>query len=362
MKRLTYIDNIRILLISLVVLHHLAVSYAAQGTWYHTHGSATGITPLIFSGFLAFNQSFFMGFLFLISAYFTPASYDKKGFFTFIKERIFRLGIPLLFYVIVIHPFLNYIVNDGFTVVSLDYFKPFIERYDVLGLGPMWFIALLLILDLLYAVFRVSQAKIRKVRLPGDFAILIFALVLASANFVIRIWVPMDRIFKPINLHFPFITQYTGLFIAGLFAYRGEWFSRAKAGYWKISTGILAGFIPIGLMLTNNQEIYFGGFTVYSLLFSLWEQLFGISIILTLLVWFRDNVNRSNRFWAALSASSYATYVFHQFALIPATLLLAVLEVNALLKFLIAAPIALLLSFSMGWIFRKLPGFRKVFG
>lgn len=362
MKRLTYIDNIRILLVSLVVLHHLALSYAAQGTWYYTHGSATGVTSLIFSGFLGFNQSFFMGFLFLISAYFTPVSYDKKGFFTFIKERVFRLGIPLLFYVIVIHPFLNNIITDGFTVVPLDYFKPFIERYDVLGLGPMWFIALLLVFDLLYAVFRVSQAKIGKLRLPGDFAILIFVLILAAANFVVRIWVPMDRIFKPINLHFPFITQYAGLFIAGLFAYRGEWFSGVRAGFWKISAGVLAALIPIGLMLANNQDIYFGGFTVYSLLFCLWEQLFGVSIILTLLVWFRDNINRSNRFGAALSASSYATYVFHQFALIPATLLLAVLEMNALLKFLIAAPVALILSFFMGWVVRKLPGFKKVFG
>lgn len=362
MRRLTYIDNIRILLISLVILHHLAVSFAAQGTWYHSHGSATGIVSLIFSGFLAFNQSFFMGFLFLVSAYFTPASYDKKGFFTFIKGRIFRLGIPLLFYVIVIHPFLNHILTGGFTLVSLDYFKPFIERYDVLGLGHMWFIALLLVLDLLYAVFRVSRAGIKKLRLPGDFAVLIFALIIAVSNFVVRIWVPMDRIFKPINLHFPFITQYVGLFIAGLFAYRGEWFSRAKAGFWMLSAGLLAGVIPVGLTTTNNPNIYFGGFTVFSLMFCLWEQLFGMSVILTLLVWFRDNLNRSTGFGAALSSSSYATYVFHQFALIPATLLLAVLEMNTLLKFAIAAPIALLLSFTMGWTAGKLPGLRKVFG
>jgi glucans biosynthesis protein C len=94
----------------------------------------------------------------------------------------------------------------------------------------------------------------------------------------------------------------------------------------------------------------------------LWEQLFGFSVILSLLVWFRDNAKSSNRFWAALSASSYATYVFHQFALIPATLILVVLQMNALLKFVIAAPIALVLSFTMGHMARKLPGFRKVFG
>jgi glucans biosynthesis protein C len=362
MKRLYYLDYIRIVLIALVVLHHLAISYAAQGTWYFTQGNASGISSLVFSGFLAFNQSFFMGFLFMISAYFTPASYDKKGFFLFVKDRLYRLGVPLLIYVIVIQPSLQYIARGGFTYVQLGYFKQFIVNYDVLGLGPMWFIALLLILDLLYAVIRICKVTIAKLAIPGDLNILFFALVIAGANFAIRIWVPMSEVPRPLDLHFPFLTQYVGYFVAGLFAYRGEWFLKAGVRLWKIKTVLLAAMIPVGLLVTSNPDIYFGGFTPFSLIFCIWEQLFGISIIIVILTFFRDHVNDENRTMNVLSSSSYATYVFHPVALIPATLILAVPGIHILLKFLIAAPIALTLSFALGWMVRKIPGFKKVFG
>ncbi len=362
MKRLYYLDYIRIVLITFVILHHLAISYAAQGTWYFTQGHAPGVTSLVFSGFLAFNQSFFMGFLFLISAYFTPASYDKKGFFLFIKDRLYRLGIPLLIYVIVIQPVLHHIVRGGFTYMQLGYFKQFIINYDVLGLGPMWFIALLLILDLLYAVIRICKITIVKIAIPGDLSILIFALVIAVANFVIRIWIPMSEVLRPLDLHFPFLTQYVGYFIAGLFAYRGGWFLRRGMRLWKMLAFVLATMIPAGLLLTDNHDIYFGGFTWYSLLFSVWEQVFGISIILFMLTFFRDHVNKEYRLFNTLSSSSYATYVFHPISLIPATLILAVPGIPILLKFLLAAPIAVSLSFALGLVVRKIPGFKKVFG
>ncbi|MGE5669817.1 MAG: acyltransferase family protein [Fibrobacterota bacterium] len=362
MKRILYIDYIRIVLISLVVLHHLAISYAAQGTWYFTQGNAPGVTSLVFSGFLAFNQSFFMGFLFLISAYFTPASYDKKGFFLFIKDRLYRLGIPLLIYVIVIQPLLNHIVRGGFTYVQLGYFKQFIVNYDVLGLGPMWFIALLLVLDLLYAVIRICNVTIVKLAIPGDLSILIFAFVIAISNFVIRIWVPMSEVPKPLDLHFPFLTQYVCFFIAGFFAYRGVWFVLGGIRLWKFLAITLAAMIPAGLLLTDNPDIYFGGYTWYSLIFSVWEQLFGISIIVFMLTFFRDHVNKENRLLNALSSSSYATYVFHPISLIPATLILAIPGMPILLKFLLAAPIAVTLSFVLGAVVRKIPGFKKVFG
>jgi len=349
-------------MIAFVILHHLAISYAAQGTWFYSPGDAASTSALFFSGFMAFNQSFLMGFLFLLSAYFAPASYDKKGFFEFIKERIFKLGIPLLFYVIIINPILTYVLTGKNTVVDLNYFKPFIETYDVLGFGHMWFVALLLLFDLLYALFRVCRAKVKKLMLPRAPSIVIVALLIAIANFVVRIWVPLDRIYKPINLHFPFLAQYVAMFIAGLLAYRGNWFPRVFAGAWPVSAAVLAGMIPVGLILAHNQAVYFGRFTLYSFLFNVWEQLFGISVIITLFVWFRDHLNSNNRFISELSASSYATYVFHQFALIPTTLLLTVTDLHILLKFAIMAPVALVLSFSMGWGVRKIPGFKKVFG
>jgi fucose 4-O-acetylase-like acetyltransferase len=58
--------------------------------------------------FLVVTQFFFMGFFFMISGYFSPGSYDKKESMPFFKDRLLELGIPLLFYIIIIDPLINY--------------------------------------------------------------------------------------------------------------------------------------------------------------------------------------------------------------------------------------------------------------
>ena len=99
--RLSFIDNLRILLIVLVIMVHLAITYGAPvGDWYYQEVRARMIESIIYVFFIAVSQSFFMGFFFLISGYFTPGSYDRKGARHFFKDRLLRLGIPLLFYII----------------------------------------------------------------------------------------------------------------------------------------------------------------------------------------------------------------------------------------------------------------------
>ena len=104
--RLAFIDNLRTLIIVLVIMVHLSITYGGEGGWYYKEGKADLISGLILTFHNATCQSFFMGCLFLISGYFTPGSFDRKGPRRFLIERVVRLGIPMLFYDLVIHPFL----------------------------------------------------------------------------------------------------------------------------------------------------------------------------------------------------------------------------------------------------------------
>ena len=73
--RLLYIDNIRILLTILVILHHLAIGYGAPGdNIYVEAGEISMVSTILMTLFVAINQAFFMGFFFMISSYFTPGS------------------------------------------------------------------------------------------------------------------------------------------------------------------------------------------------------------------------------------------------------------------------------------------------
>src|SRR6185437_15262376 len=79
--RLFFLDHSRTALTILVVLHHLAVIYGAATTFYYVEPPKANdhLASLLLAVFVLVNQSYFMGFFFLISGYFTPGSFDRKG-------------------------------------------------------------------------------------------------------------------------------------------------------------------------------------------------------------------------------------------------------------------------------------------
>ena len=100
----------------LVVLHHLIITYGAPGDWYYNENDGNGFYMIPFAMFVSTNQAFFMGMFFLISAYFVPRSYNRKGIRVFLKDRLLRLGIPVAIYFFIISPLTIYYlikIRDG---------------------------------------------------------------------------------------------------------------------------------------------------------------------------------------------------------------------------------------------------------
>lgn len=237
-KYLIFVDNLRILLIVLVILVHLAITYGAPlGSWYYHEGHPGMIQSLIYISFLAVNQSFFMGFFFMISGYFTPGSYERKGAWFFFRDRLRRLGIPLLFYVILIDPIINYALemSKGFEGSFLDFLGLYTASYDGLGSGPLWFVETLLIFAGFYILWRLLVKNTERVRIfPRNMTIAIFALLLGMVTFIVRIWFPIGWNFELLNLQFPFFPQYIAMFIIGLIAARGNWFMQISKNTGKL--------------------------------------------------------------------------------------------------------------------------------
>jgi fucose 4-O-acetylase-like acetyltransferase len=92
-----HLDNLRTLLITAVVLGHVAGAYGVQADWMYREG---GQTSAVVSGLgvlaIVIGVSFAMGLFFLIAGYFTPPAYDRKGARQFVLDRLKRLGIPWL--------------------------------------------------------------------------------------------------------------------------------------------------------------------------------------------------------------------------------------------------------------------------
>ena len=97
--RLLFVDNLRVLLTVLVVAHHAGQAYGpTSGRWLVFNPERAPILGAFFS----VNAAFFMGLFFLVSAYFLPAAYDRKGARAFLADRFLRLGLPLVFFALVV--------------------------------------------------------------------------------------------------------------------------------------------------------------------------------------------------------------------------------------------------------------------
>jgi glucan biosynthesis protein C len=376
--RLLYIDNLRVLLTILVILHHLAIGYGAPGNnIYIETGRISMVSTILMTLFVAINQSFFMGFFFMISSYFIPRSYDRKGPWLFTKDRLIRLGIPLLFYIIVLDPLINFVVARfyGFSG-SLSQFLSLHLEYTVdnkaLGVGPLWFVAVLLIFSLVYVLWRLvfrqqAAPPPSQDKAPSNLVIAAFALMLGLLTFVVRIWIPVGVQFDLLGIQFAHFVQYIALFIVGLVAYRRNWFVALTVGQakvWLVIIVILLLIFPILLVvsgaLEGNIDAVMGGMHWQSLAYSIWEQFMCLAMVVTLLVWFRTKFNRQGSLAQKMSAAAYATYIFHRPVITLLALALVSIQLDLALKFVLVAPLAVALSFLVGYGVKQLPVARDI--
>ena len=370
-SRLLFVDNIRVLLTILVVLFHLMITYAGAGSWYYTEGREDFITSAAGAWFLTVTQSYFMGLFLLISAYFVPGSYDRKGAWLFIRDRLIRLGIPLALYSWIIRPLLAYLdpvrFPDGrppfWSFITDNYFK----NEAVFGGGPLWFIEILLIFSVAYALWRLftkprSTQPAVKARFPSNSAIALFALLLGVAAFLIRMWLPAGWNFVPLNLQFPFFVQYIALFIAGLIAYRQNWLINLPGRTGRLWLGIgfflILLFWPLilgGGAIDQGLDSFRGGWHWQSFAYALWESFLGLSMCIGLVYVFHRNANRQGRVASFLSRNAYTAYLIHEVVIIVIAYGVMDVALYPLLKFFLVALVAVPLCFALSSLVRRLP-------
>jgi surface polysaccharide O-acyltransferase-like enzyme len=354
-----FVDNLRILLISLVVLHHTAVVYSGLPLWYYTEKPTSDAVALGLTVFLLVDQAWFMGAFFLLSGYFTPGSYDRKGPRAFLRDRLVRLGIPLVTFYFVLNPILYIGTFRGGS--------PLDAYLHAIGAGPLWFVLALLVLDGSYAAFRLAarrrRPRNRNPRPPTYLAVIGFVVALALVTYAVRIVIPAG-FWVPI-IDFPtsaYLPQYVSFFVLGTVAYRRGWFHTTTARMGKAGLGMAIGatlvFLP--LAVTGSSEAWEGHGTLSSLFYALWDSTFAVGIVLALLTFFHRRLNIQGPLRRRLSSRVFTVYVIHAFVVTAAGYALSVLDLPTLAKFAIAAIVVLPVCFMLAGPIRRLPGVRRV--
>lgn len=363
--RFAYVDNIRIYLTLLVILHHAAIAYGGAGDWGVKDVVTDEISPILLSIFNGVNQAYFMSAFFLLAGYFTPAALTRKGATQFVRDRLLRLGIPLLLYT-------TLIVNlNGYLLARFYHNTPY---HVYLGYAPghLWFLQALLLFALLYLLLQVvtGQRKKHEARpFPTDRLLWGWIGILTILTFGVRLYFPVGVWFLGVQPgHF---VHYVFAFSAGILAYRNGWFdrlSKAQARRWGMGVaigiplfvlmGVLAGVLEDPTVLAHLM----GGWYWEAFMYALWESFFMVAALIFLVHLFQTRFNQSGPFLTFLAANVYTVYIIHQTILYGVNIGLLTMPWPSIVKFFVAAVITIPVCFGISAPIRRLPGATRILG
>ncbi|MCI3240609.1 MULTISPECIES: acyltransferase family protein [Streptomyces] len=383
--RLAWLDNLRIALTVLVVLHHAAQPYGPADWWYVQGQPRTGALATL----SAVDGTFFMSLFFFASAVFVPGSYDRRGAWPFVKGRLIRLGIPVVAGALTIVPgllYAYYVHYRGYPPISFP--RYFTDVYLGLGdkpadwTGPswpdlqfahLWFIQNLLAYSVLYVACRQAGrllrrrngARIRRVRpAPGHRALLWLTVGIAAATFLVRLRYPLDKwvpFLDFLQIEPARLPQYAAFFTLGILAHRHDWLQRfdARTG-WTWLSGGLAGVALLFAIGADADCFGSGGFNGPAALWAAYDSALCVSLCVGLLTLFREAVTRTSRLSTELAADSYGVYIVHLPLVVIAQYYLADRGLSAVGAWAVVSVLVVPAAFLLAAGLRRLLGFRRV--
>ncbi len=370
-QRLVFVDNIRIFLIILVIAHHVGQAYGDTGGWW-AYQNAKRINYL--GLFFTVNRSFFMSLFFMISGYFMPASFDRKGTGDFLHDRLWRFGIPLLFFFLLVIPvehyayflnfrpygdisFPNYYLNYyfGLGIMPGDWSGP---AWPEMNFGHLWFIEHLLVFAFGYALLqRIRKTTCRPHTVaPGHKQIILLTLSIAIISSVVRIWYPIDRwigFLGFIQVAFADVPRDLGWFIVGVIAYRRNWFLTMET---KIGMAWLAIGITMAALCYILGPLDLFPWSIYPV----WESLLCSGMCIGLTVLFRERLNFQNVLAKVFADNTYGIYLFHVPVLLALQYAAGGIPIGPMVKFLLVTAVTVPLTFAFSYVLRKLPMTRTI--
>jgi glucans biosynthesis protein C len=367
-SRMFFVDNLRVFLTIMVVIFHLSITYGADASWFYKERPTTELAGILLTLFVILNQFYFMGLFFLISGYFVPGSVDRKGSIRYTKDRLIRLGIPLVLYSLLISPFVEYVkgVTVGYYTGGLGQF--YFDRWQHLKLtpGPLWFVEVLLVFSLVYITGKafldwvnrkVTRSNPKAIRKPINHCLIIaFILVLAPLSFATRLIIPIGVEWK--NIGVAFLPQYIFLFSVGILAHRLGWLPDLPSGVrrtWSMVAILAIIALPIMMVLGGDIPPFLGGLTWQSAMLSTWEAVYCVSMSILMLSLFRARFDFQGSLARFLSRNAYTVYIIHPVVIIPLAYFLRGISIDPLIKFILISPVAVALCFLVSHIVRRIP-------
>ncbi len=313
-NRIPWMDNLRTILIFLVVLYHVGGVYESAGLWgwfWIVDDPATmtwvGVVGIMFDLFM-------MPAMFFIAGYLTPPSLDKRTGWGFVKAKIKRLMFPWLIAVFTLIPLYRviFLYSRGLPQENwLNYFhfnNPNSQNW-------LWFLPLLFVFNLIYLALEKSGIKFPRISMAW-MAGISFVLSLGFSYGIgsllgFRSWTLtpiLDFENERLLAHFLF-------YIAGTMAYRRNLFAELPKSKTLYIIASSVAWLPMtGHVFARLWPFLAPGFSVTPLYQLLWFLSFHLSSLVMVYVMvesFRLYVNKTGKLWDVLNRNSYGVYIIH---------------------------------------------------
>ena len=381
LTRVAFLDNIRYLMVLLVLVYHSVAAYATVAPHWLIHDTSLFAADII----RELLDVFMMPVLFFVAGYFTVPSLEKKGVWEFLKDKFKRLLIPWALAVLIVLPLALYDQPvkpvRPFWNYWLHYFSSIFEaRLKFPQYGPhyqnvYWFISLLFaffaVFALLHAVtrwwHRVTVPRVRKVTYGNSVLIpLVLFGVLTSAGYFISLLLLPDNSWLMIGVFLEFqaprLVLFVGYFAFGVYAQSHGWFSDGKppgslALWGAISAALTLAYLvfvqtvlasPAGTLLLPAGLLLAFAFIRSFLLLSL------LVVFVSFGVRYWNHTSGIDRQLAATSYDIYLTHIWFLVAIQQALLAWKGGPVLAKCAIVLLAALALSYAFSR-WVIGRFP-------
>jgi hypothetical protein len=361
-KRLPHVDNLRALMVAWIIGGHALLGYSAIGGWPYDEVKETTFetrSELGLAVVLGPSALFVIGSFFFVSGMFAPGALARKGPSGFARDRVVRLGLPWLAFVIAVWPlfmWLAYLAAGR----RVSFWWEFTHRRPLLDSGPLWFAEVLLYVSVGYALWTWLAGQLH--RRQGDAALggrqlAVLTITVALASFIVRLWFPV-RSKQVLDLHLWQWPQCVAMFALGVAVARHAWAERVPDGVRRgcgyavvvtlVGLPVLAAFLGIDDLAADDGP-FLGGWHWQAAVLAGIEAVLVVAGSVWLLGFAQRRMTGEGPVARACARGAFAAFLLQAPVLLVLAIALRPVAVPAEVKALVVGGLGVPLCFWLGW-------------
>jgi len=316
-NRIYWMDNLRSIIIFLVVLYHIGGVYESTGMWGSfwivddpTTISWVGIVGIAFDIFI-------MPTMFFISGYLTPISLERKGAAGFVKSKLKRLMLPWLLAVLTLIPLYKiiFLYSRGLPQES---WTTYFHITNPNSQNWLWFLPLLFIFNLLYLLL--AKLNVRFEKLSFKWTVISTFVIGVIYSMVIGNWLGFRSwtLTPLLDFENEKMLAYFLYFLLGVLAFQQNIFAELPKKKTLYTIVNAVAWLPVTVHIFARIWPFFypnpAEFQITSLYRLIWWISFhlgALGMVYLMVESFWRYVDRPGKLWRTLSQNSYGVYIIH---------------------------------------------------